>query len=288
MPGKLFVSPMPYGRYDNQRVFRFFKQEDVQRVVILLGDRDIKKRCRRDLKKLYRKHHMEITQFPMVDFLQPGHGDMDQLVPDLAQRLRRGERIVIHCHAGVGRSSVVVACLAAVIEHFRLDETIDHVKTHMETNITVEQKRFISGWIERLHESDPDAPLVLRSAELITTGSELLQGRILNRHGHTLGGLLTSFGLPLLRETVIPDDAEAIERAVLQAVSRSDLVIVTGGLGPPTTTAPATRWPKPCDATSCATPRRTATSPTISSPCDIAPLSNKNGRRWCWTARRCT
>lgn len=232
VPGELFVSPMPYGRYDNQRVFRFFKQEEIQRVVVLLSDAEIKKRCRRDLKKLYRKHRMDLIQFPMVDFLQPGHGDMDQLIPDLAQRLRAGERIAVHCHAGVGRSSVVVACLAAVIQHYRIDETIAHVKAHMETNITVEQKRFIAGWIERLHESDPDAPLVLRGAELITTGSELLQGRILNRHGYTLGGLLTSFGLPLLRETVIPDDAEAIEHAVLQAVSRSDLVIVTGGLGP--------------------------------------------------------
>jgi len=232
VPGELYVSPMPYGRYDNQRVFRFFRQEEVQRVVMLLSDQEIRKRCRKDLKKLYARNRMEVTQFPMVDFLQPGHGDMDKLIPELAERLREGERIVIHCHAGVGRSSVVVACLVAVLEHMRLEECIEHVKNHMETNITVDQKRFISGWVERLHESDPDAPLVLRSAELITTGSELLQGRILNRHGYTLGGLLTSFGLPLVREIIIPDDAHAIEHAVLEAVSRSDLVIVTGGLGP--------------------------------------------------------
>lgn len=230
--GELYVSPMPHGRYDSERVFKRFRQEEIQRVVILLSDREIKKRCRRDLKKLYARHHMEVTQFPMVDFLQPGHGDMDRLIPSLAENLRKGERIVVHCHAGVGRSSVVVACLVAVLEHFRLEECIEHVKQHMETNITVEQKRFISGWIERLHEYGPDAPLVLRSAELITTGSELLQGRTLNQHGFTLGGLLTSFGIPVHRETLIPDDPAAIQNAVLEAVSRCDLVIVTGGLGP--------------------------------------------------------
>jgi nicotinamide-nucleotide amidase len=232
VPGELFVSPMPYGRYDNQRVFKYFKQEEIQRAVVLLSDREIKKRCRRDLRKLYQKHHIEITQFPMVDFLQPGHGAMDKLIPHIATKLREGERIVVHCHAGVGRSSVVVACLTAVLQHMRIEECIEHVKSHMETNITVEQKRFIEGWVERLHESDPDAPLVLRSAELITTGSELLQGRILNRHGFTLGSLLTSFGLPLVRESIIPDDFQSIENAVLEAISRSDLVIVTGGLGP--------------------------------------------------------
>jgi nicotinamide-nucleotide amidase len=230
--GELYVSPMPYGRYDNDRVFRFYKQEEVQRVVVLLSDNEIKKRCKKDLKKLYQKNKMEITQFPMVDFLQPGHGDMDQLIPGLAQKLRKGERIVVHCHAGVGRSSVVVACLVAIIQHSGIEKTVEHVKAHMETNITVEQKRFISGWIERLHESEPDDPLVIRSAELITTGSELLQGRTLNQHGFKLGALLTSFGIPMLRETLLPDDPDAIEALVLEAVSRSDLVIVTGGLGP--------------------------------------------------------
>jgi len=229
--GELYVSPMPYGRYDSDRVFKYFKQREIQRVVVLLSDREIKKRCKRDLKKLYQKHHMEVTQFPMVDFLKPGHGDMDQLIPDLAKKLRDGERISVHCHAGVGRSSVVVICLVAILEHTTIEESIDRVKSSMETNITVEQKRFVAGWIERLHESNPGDPLVIRSAELITTGSELLQGRTLNQHGFKIGALLTSFGIPMVRETVLPDDPKAIESIVLEAVSRSDLVIVTGGLG---------------------------------------------------------
>jgi nicotinamide-nucleotide amidase len=230
--GELYVSPMPYGRYDSERVFRYFKQEQIQHVVMLLSDREIKKRCKRDLKKLYQKNHMSITQFPMVDFLQPGHGDMDQLIPELAERLRKGERVAVHCHAGVGRTSVVVACLVAVVEQFRIEECIELVKAHMETNITVEQKRFIAGWVERLHVSDPGDPLVIRSAELITTGSELLQGRTLNQHGFKVGALLTSFGIPMVQETVLPDNPDAIEFHVLQAISRSDLVIITGGLGP--------------------------------------------------------
>ncbi|WFB34447.1 CinA family nicotinamide mononucleotide deamidase-related protein [Kiritimatiellota bacterium B12222] len=230
--GELYVSPMPYGRYDSDRVFRFFKQEEIQRAVILLSDSEIKKRCKKDLKKLYKKHKIAVTQFPMIDFLQPGHGDMDQLIPDIAQRLRDGERIVVHCHAGVGRSSVVIACLVAVIQHTSIEDSIEHVKSHMETNITVDQKRFIAGWIERLYEYSPEDPLVIRSAEVITTGSELLQGRTLNQHGFRLGALLTSFGIPMIRETVLPDNPTAIEDMVLEAVSRTDLVIVTGGLGP--------------------------------------------------------
>jgi nicotinamide-nucleotide amidase len=230
--GALWVSPMPYGRYDRDRVFRAYKAEKLTRVVVLLSDDEIAKRCSRDLKKLYARHSMQVTQFPMIDFLQPGHGNMDRLVPELVKALRAGEKIAIHCHAGVGRSSVVVSCLVAVLHNLSVEDAIAFVRTHMESNITVEQKHFISGWIERLHESRPGDPILLRGAEVIATGSELLQGRTLNQHGHTLGRLLTGFGIPLLRETVLPDHSAAIRSVVSEALARSDLVIVTGGLGP--------------------------------------------------------
>ena len=72
----------------------------------------------------------------------------------------------------------------------------------------------------------------ISGAEVVATGAELLQGRTLNRHGYTLGGMLTGLGIPLLRETVVPDDVQQICEAVLAALARVDCVFVTGGLGP--------------------------------------------------------
>lgn len=69
-------------------------------------------------------------------------------------------------------------------------------------------------------------------AEVVATGAELLQGRTLNRHGFTLGGFLAGFGVSLERETVVPDEDAQIRDAVETALGRSDLVFVTGGLGP--------------------------------------------------------
>ncbi|MCC5848369.1 MAG: competence/damage-inducible protein A [Verrucomicrobia bacterium] len=77
-----------------------------------------------------------------------------------------------------------------------------------------------------------DSPRPCFSAEVIATGAELLQGRTLNRHGYTLGGLLTAFGIPLVRETVLPDDPQRITAVTAEALTRADLVFVTGGLGP--------------------------------------------------------
>lgn len=70
------------------------------------------------------------------------------------------------------------------------------------------------------------------AVELVATGSELLNGRTLNRHAKVLGEHLRRIGLSLERETTVPDDMEVIESAVAEALNRVDVVVVTGGLGP--------------------------------------------------------
>ena len=72
----------------------------------------------------------------------------------------------------------------------------------------------------------------ISTAEVIATGTELLQGRTLNRHGYVLGDLLIAHGVVLERETVLPDDPHRIEGCIREAMQRVDVVFVTGGLGP--------------------------------------------------------
>ncbi len=68
--------------------------------------------------------------------------------------------------------------------------------------------------------------------ELISIGTELLSGRTLNTHAQTLGAALTKIGLCLSRDTTIPDGIEIIQSAVREAFERTDIVVVSGGLGP--------------------------------------------------------
>ncbi len=69
-------------------------------------------------------------------------------------------------------------------------------------------------------------------AELISIGNELLSGRTLNTHGRDLGNALGLIGIDLLRDTTIPDDTATIALTVGEALTRVDLVFVSGGLGP--------------------------------------------------------
>lgn len=68
--------------------------------------------------------------------------------------------------------------------------------------------------------------------ELINTGSELLLGRVLNTHQQWLCRRLSDLGYRVERQVAVPDSGVAIQQAVREALSRADLVITTGGLGP--------------------------------------------------------
>lgn len=68
--------------------------------------------------------------------------------------------------------------------------------------------------------------------ELITTGAELLNGNVVNRHAQWLGRELAARGWDLVRDTTVADDPAAIREALLGAVARCEVVIITGGLGP--------------------------------------------------------
>jgi nicotinamide-nucleotide amidase len=68
--------------------------------------------------------------------------------------------------------------------------------------------------------------------ELINTGSELLLGRVLNTHQQWIGRQLADRGYEVTRQICVADDGASIQAAVRESLSRADLVLTTGGLGP--------------------------------------------------------
>ena len=69
-------------------------------------------------------------------------------------------------------------------------------------------------------------------AELISIGDELLIGQTINTNASWLGSELALQGIQVKWCTTISDDKEDILFTVDQALKRSQLVIITGGLGP--------------------------------------------------------
>lgn len=69
-------------------------------------------------------------------------------------------------------------------------------------------------------------------AELVFVGTEILLGNIVNTNGAFLAEKCAKLGLSCYYQTVVGDNEERMKETLKQAISRSDIVIVCGGLGP--------------------------------------------------------
>jgi competence/damage-inducible protein cinA len=70
------------------------------------------------------------------------------------------------------------------------------------------------------------------SAWIISIGNELLIGRVVNTNAAWLARKLTYLGYQVRRIVVVPDEEAEIVAMFREALSRADLVVSTGGLGP--------------------------------------------------------
>jgi len=72
----------------------------------------------------------------------------------------------------------------------------------------------------------------LRTAELLSIGTELTVGETRDTNAGDLARELTERGVIVTRITALPDELAAVTTGFAGAMARSDLVVSTGGLGP--------------------------------------------------------
>lgn len=68
--------------------------------------------------------------------------------------------------------------------------------------------------------------------EVITTGTELLLGEILNTNFPYLSKHLNSLGFDVLYQTTVGDNPVRMRKVIENAMERADIIITSGGLGP--------------------------------------------------------
>ncbi|MGI6361660.1 MAG: CinA family nicotinamide mononucleotide deamidase-related protein [Bacillota bacterium] len=69
-------------------------------------------------------------------------------------------------------------------------------------------------------------------AEIISVGSELLLGDIVNTNAQYLAQQMAKLGIIVQYQTSVGDNSERVKKAIDIAFERADTVIMTGGLGP--------------------------------------------------------
>ena len=69
-------------------------------------------------------------------------------------------------------------------------------------------------------------------AEIIAVGTELLLGQIANTNAQWISSRLADIGVPIYHHTVVGDNLDRVSNTFKDAQDRSEIIIVTGGLGP--------------------------------------------------------
>jgi nicotinamide-nucleotide amidase len=69
-------------------------------------------------------------------------------------------------------------------------------------------------------------------AEIISVGTEILLGEIVDTNSAWIAARLPALGIDLYYKSVVGDNQDRIVETIERALGRSDLVIMTGGLGP--------------------------------------------------------
>jgi competence/damage-inducible protein CinA C-terminal domain len=70
------------------------------------------------------------------------------------------------------------------------------------------------------------------TAEILSVGTELLMGQVLNTNAQFLSRRLSALGVALYHQTTVGDNPARLRAAYETALNRADIVITSGGLGP--------------------------------------------------------
>ncbi len=70
------------------------------------------------------------------------------------------------------------------------------------------------------------------TAEIICVGTEILLGNIVNTNAAYLSERLAALGISVFFETTVGDNPQRVEAVIKQGLERSDILILSGGLGP--------------------------------------------------------
>jgi protein-tyrosine phosphatase len=111
-PGKLGILARPRGADWLPDEIAGWKETGVHVVVSLLTQSETSELGLTDESELVQERGLTFITFPISDYSVPGSRERtEELIAKLEDLLTQGHSVGIHCRAGIGRSSLVAACV---------------------------------------------------------------------------------------------------------------------------------------------------------------------------------
>lgn len=167
-PGTLSLSPAPRGGDGLAADVRAWAGAGVSDVVCLLGDAELRRLDLAAEPRTLAHNGIAVHRLPVPDFGVPDAAAAAALVDAVAQRLRAGAHVVVHCRGGVGRSSTVAA-LVLVREGLAPDDAWRVLAAARGRRVpeTAAQERFVA---RAAGLGVPATPVVRRVVEAVGAG----------------------------------------------------------------------------------------------------------------------
>ena len=105
-----------------------YLEADVDTVVMLTPDDEARELTGMVLRDRYKTLGFDVIYAPVPDFSIPAPGEFRKLIQDSLEAAESGKTIVIHCHAGVGRTGVFLSCLAKAVFEMPGEEAVAWVR----------------------------------------------------------------------------------------------------------------------------------------------------------------
>ena len=140
---------MPFSVYDPQGDSLLqFKREKGSLIVLLAEEEECVIRTGLNLKSLYLKQGFQLIHLPIPDFDVPSKEDLEEAIKKTVEHAQAGQNILIHCHAGLGRTGLFVAYLAKRVLGLSSEEAIHWTRKYIPHALETDEqnKMIIDDW----------------------------------------------------------------------------------------------------------------------------------------------
>jgi hypothetical protein len=132
--GKLSIMPCPPGNKELKAFIFDLKSKGVGSLLCLLATKEQAELGLKDEEKLCNDSGIGYQSFPIIDFGLPDLESSFILARNLITAIQGGESLVIHCRAGIGRSSIIAATVL-IMAGFTAEAALDLIAAQPQQDI---------------------------------------------------------------------------------------------------------------------------------------------------------